>query len=309
MKYKKEARIGLVVTLAIATFLWGFNFLKGQNIFTTSKQYYAIYNNIGGLQKSSIVSASGYTVGTVTDIQFHRGNINSILVEISIDRKFKIPVNSIIEIYSTDFMGSKAVNLILGDAGKFAKENDTLVSKFEGDLNTLVSKKLMPLKDKTENLIVSTDSVMNIIRNTFTPETQKDIRMSISALRDLIESQKEKVAIILNNLESISENLEKSNKSYTNIVNNLSLITDSLKAANIKKVIDQSQVTLLQTNEILKKINTGEGTAGKLVNNDSLYISLQKTIKDLDILINDLKQNPKRYVHFSVFGSKEKQKK
>jgi phospholipid/cholesterol/gamma-HCH transport system substrate-binding protein len=306
MKFRKEARIGLIVTLALAMTFWGINFLKGRNIFTASQQYYAVYNNIGGLQKSSIVSANGYTVGSVTDIQFHRGNINSIVVEISIERRFKVPKNTIIEIYSTDFMGSKAVNLILGNSIEFAKQNDTLRSKFDGDLNTLVSKKLMPLKEKTENLIVSTDSVMNIIRNTFTTETQKDIKLSIQALRILIESQKEKVSIILNNLESISENLEKSNKSYTNIVTNLSDISDSLKAANIKKIIDQSQTTLQQTNEILNKLNSGKGTAGKLVNNDSLYFSLQKTISDLDKLINDLRENPKRYVHLSLFGSKDK---
>jgi phospholipid/cholesterol/gamma-HCH transport system substrate-binding protein len=309
MKFRKEARIGLVVTLAIAMFLWGVNFLKGRNIFTTSKQYYAVYNNIGGLQKSSIVTANGYTVGSVTDIQFHRGNINSIVVEISIERRFKLPVNTIIEIYSTDFMGSKAVNLILGNSKQFAKENDTLTSKFDGDLNTLVSKKLMPLKEKAENLIVSTDSVMNAIHHTFTPETQKDIRLSIHALRTLIESQKEKINIILNNLQSVSENIEKSNASYTNTINNLSIITDSIKKANIKSLIELAQNTLNQTNEVVKKINSGKGTAGQLVNNDSLYFALQKTANDLDILINDLKQNPKRYVHYSLFGSKEKNKK
>jgi phospholipid/cholesterol/gamma-HCH transport system substrate-binding protein len=309
MKFRKEVRIGLIVTLVAALLFWGVNFLKGRNIFTVSKQYYAVYNNIGGLQKSSIVSASGYTVGTVTDIEFHRGNINSIVVEISIDRKFKLPVNSVIEIYSTDFMGSKAVNLILGNSNKFAEQNDTLPSRFDGDLNTLVSKKLMPLKDKTENLIVSTDSVMTIIRNTFTLETQRDIRNSIRALRELIETQKEKITLIVSNLESISENIEKSNDSYTRIINNISDVSDSLKAANIKELIDKSKITLEQTNEILKKINAGHGTAGQLVNNDSLYYALQKTTTDLDGLINDLKQNPKRYVHFSVFGKKDKSKK
>jgi phospholipid/cholesterol/gamma-HCH transport system substrate-binding protein len=309
MKIRKEVKIGLTVTIAIALFLYGFNFLKGRNIFTISKQYYAVYNNIGGLQKSSIVSASGYTVGTVTDIQFHRGDINKIVVEISIDRRFKVPINSVIEIYSTDFMGSKAVNLILGNSNVFAKQNDTLLSKFEGDLNTLVSKKLMPLKDKTENLIVSTDSVMNIIRNTFTPETQRDIRLSIKSTRELIESQKEKITLILDNLESISVNLEKSNKAYTNIINNVSEISDSIKAADIKDLIDQSRLTLKETNEILDKINSGKGTAGKLVNNDSLYNAIQRTTNDLDSLIRDLKMNPKKYVHFSIFGSKDKKKK
>jgi phospholipid/cholesterol/gamma-HCH transport system substrate-binding protein len=305
MKFRKEASIGFIIIVALALFYWGINFLKGRNIFTTSTQYYAVYSNIGGLQKSSVVTASGYTVGTVTDIEFHRGNINKIVVEISIDRKFKIPSNSIIEIYSTDFMGSKAVNLILGDAETFAKQNDTLKSKFEGDINTLVSKKFLPLKDKAENLIVSTDSVMNIIRNTFTKETQQDLQSSIHALREIITLQKSKISLIVDNFESISENLEKSNKSFTHVVNNLSTITDSLKEADIKLVLDKTRQSLDQANEILKKINTGKGTMGQIINNDSLYNSLDKTVKDLDTLLLDLQEHPKRYVHFSIFGKKE----
>jgi len=305
MKFRKEVKIGFIVTAALALLFWGVNFLKGRNIFTTSTQYYAVFSNIGGLQKSSIVTANGYTLGTVTDIQFHRGNINSIVVEISIERKFKLPSNSVIEIYSTDFMGSKAINLNLGNSQVFAGESDTLASRFDGDLNTLVSKKLMPLKDKAERLIVSTDSVMNIINNTFTLQTQRDIQMTIASLRDVIVSQKEKIAKILENFESISVNLENSNKSFTNITNNLSSITDSLQAANLKQVIDRTNIAITQTNELLIKLNKGEGTIGQLVNNDSLYFALEKTIQDMDTLINDLRSNPKRYVHFSVFGKKK----
>jgi phospholipid/cholesterol/gamma-HCH transport system substrate-binding protein len=309
MKLQKETRIGIIITLVLGLLIWGLNFLKGRNIFTASKQYYAVFNDIGGLQISSIVSSHGYNVGQVSDIEFLPGNINKIVVEISIEHKFKIPKNSVVEIYSTDFMGSKAVNLIVGTSNEIARQNDTLISRFDGDLNTLVSKKLMPLKDKTENLIVSIDSVTSIIRNTFTPETQRDIRMSIAALRDLIQTQKEKIAEILNHMESIAQNLENSNKSVTNIIKNLSDVSDSLAEANLKTTVTEANKVLVQTNEILLKINGGKGSLGQIVNNDSLYNSLEKTIKDLDALIVDMNQNPKRYVHFSVFGSKDKKSK
>lgn len=306
MKLRKEVRIGLTVTIAIAFFIWGLNFLKGRNIFTASTQYYAIFTNIGGLQKSSIVSASGYNIGQVSEIDFIPGRTNHILVEISINRDFKIPKNTVIEIYGTDLMGSKAINLILGNATELASENDTLLSRFDGDLNTLVSKKLMPLKEKTENLIVSIDSVTTIIRNTFTLATQKDIRESIAGLRDLILSQKAKVQIILENFESISSNLEKSNRSITNTVNNLSQVSDSLAAADIKGAIDKTKAVLAKTDEILTKINNGQGTLGQMINNDSLYFTIEKTLKDIDSLVIDLNRNPKRYVQFSVFGRKDK---
>lgn len=309
MKLRKEVRIGLVVSIAIAFLIWGLNFLKGSNVFTTSRQYYAIFNNIGGLQKSSIVSANGYNVGQVSEIEFMPGNINHILVEISVERGFKLPDNTVIEIYSIDFMGSKAVNLILGNSPVFAGENDTLPARFDGDLNTLVSKKLLPLKDKAENLIVSIDSVMTIIRNTFTPETQKDIRRSIASLRELMESQKDRVQKILENFESVSQNLQASNQSITHIVDNISQVSDSLKAADIKDAIDKTKEVMAKTNLILEKINSGQGTMGQLLNNDSLYFSIEKTLRDIDSLVNDLNKNPKRYVHFSIFGKKDKTKK
>jgi phospholipid/cholesterol/gamma-HCH transport system substrate-binding protein len=309
MKLRKEVRIGLIVAIVMAFFIWGLNFLKGRNIFTTSKQYYAIFRNIGGLQKSSIVSANGYNVGQVSEIEFMPGNINHILVEISVERGFKLPKNTVIEIYSIDFMGSKAVNLILGNSPVIAQENDTLLSRFDGDLNTLVSKKLMPLKDKAENLIVSIDSVMTIIRSTFTPQTQKDIRLSIASLRELMESQKARVQTILENFESVSQNLQASNKSITKIVDNISQVSDSLAAADIKATIDKTREVLAKTNNILEKINSGQGTLGQLINNDSLYFSIEKTLNDIDSLVSDLNKNPKRYVHFSIFGKKDKTKK
>jgi phospholipid/cholesterol/gamma-HCH transport system substrate-binding protein len=305
MKLRKEVRIGLIITIVIAVFIWGLNFLKGRNIFTASTQYYAIFTDIGGLQKSSIVSASGYNIGQVSEIDFLPGRTNHILVEISINRNFKISKNTVVEIYSIDFMGSKAVNLILGNSPELAHENDTLLSRFDGDLNTLVSKKLMPLKDKAENLIVSIDSVMTIIRHTFTPETQKDIRESIASLKDLLKSQKIKVQAILENFESISENIQKSNKAITNTIDNLSQVSDSLAAADIKGAIDKTKAVLAKTDQILAKINDGKGTLGQMVNNDSLYLTIEKTLKDIDSLVTDLNRNPKRYVHFSVFGRKK----
>ncbi len=298
MKIPKEVKIGLIITLVLVVFIWGVNFLKGRNLFTTSNQYYAVFDAIGGLEKSARVGANGYTLGIVSDITFFPGNYKKILVEISVDRQFKIPKNTIIEVYSADFMGSKAINLVLGNSPVFAKDDDTLASRYEGDL----LKKLMPLKDRAENLIISIDSVMAIIRTTFNPETKRNVQRSIAAMDDLILSQKTKITLILDHLESISNNLASSNKSVTNIVNNLSSVSDSIAKADLKKVIDQTNFALSQSNDILLKINKGKGTIGKLVNNDSLYVVLEKTVKDLDNLLNDLNKNPKRYVHFSVFG-------
>ena len=305
MKIYKETKIGFFIVLIIAFFFWGFNFLKGRNLFTTHQQYYAIFNNVAGLQKSSVVSTNGYKIGTVSEISFLKGDATKIVVEISVERQFKLPKNSVVEIFSSDIMGTKAVNLVFSNSHEIASQRDTLPSRVADDLSSLVSKQIIPLKDKAEHLIVSIDSVMQIVNHTLTPKTQQSIQNSIFALEQLIVSEKQKINEILSNIESISGNLKNSNQSITNITKNLSSISDSIATSNLKKAIDQAGLALAQTNQILTKINSGKGSIGKLVNNDSLYNALNHSMMDLDSLLIDLKSHPKRYVHFSVFGKKD----
>jgi phospholipid/cholesterol/gamma-HCH transport system substrate-binding protein len=309
MNIRKEVKIGIVVTLVIAITIWGINFLKGKNIFTVSKQYYAVFNNIGGLQVSSEVSANGYTIGRVSDIQFVHGQISKIIVEVSIDRQFAIPSNSVVEIFSTDFMGSKAVNMILGSSNIAAKENDTLQGKFDGDISVLVTKKLLPIKEKGERLIESIDSVMAIIKGTFTPETQENIRKGVASLEQIIVTQRTRVSLIMENLQDISNNLKNSNDEVTNTIHNFSNLSDSLSQSNIKTAIQNANNVIYETNLLMQKLNQNQGSVGKLINEDSIYVSLEKTIKDLDLLLIDLKANPNKYVQFSLFGKSGKKTK
>jgi phospholipid/cholesterol/gamma-HCH transport system substrate-binding protein len=301
MKFYKESKIGIIIALALALLIWGLNFLKGRNLFTGSKQYYAVFSNIGGLKKTSTVSANGYNIGLVSDIFFSKGNINRIVVEILVDDQFKIPKNTIVEIYSTDILGSKAVQLELGDSKEIANKNDTLQSSFSGDLNSAIAS----IKNKAEHTIVTIDTMMSSFSQILTPETQKNVRLAIANLQDLIITEKLKISKVLDNVESITRNFENSNKSISNIMTNLSSVSDSLAAANLKNTIEKANITLTQTSEILTKINSGKGSLGQLVNNESLYLSLNRTIQDLDSLIVDLNNHPKRYVHLSIFGSKD----
>ena len=301
MKFYKESKIGIIIALAIALLIWGVNFLKGRNLFTGSNHYYAVFSNIGGLKKTSTVSANGYNIGLVSDIFFSKGNINKIIVEILVDDQFKIPKNTIVEIYSTDILGSKAVQLELGDSKEIMHKNDTLRSSFSGDLNSAIAS----IKNKAEHTIVTIDTMMTSFRQILTPETQKNIRLAIASLQDLIITEKQKISKVLDNVESITRNFENTNKSVSNIMTNLSAVSDSLAAANLKNTIEKANITLTQTSEILTKINSGKGSLGQLVNNESLYLSLHRTIQDLDSLIVDLNNHPKRYVHLSIFGSKD----
>lgn len=309
MKFQKEIKIGLIITAIIALFIWGLNFLKGRNLFTTQQQYYAVFDNIGGLQQSSSVSINGFKIGQVSEIRFMSSNLNKILVEISIQRQYKIPKNSVIEIVSADLMGTKAVNLVIGNSKFFAEKNDTLLSRAQIDLSTMVSNEILPLKAKAENLIVSIDSVMGIVRHTLTPETQRSMQRSIFAMESLIVGEKQKISQILSNLESISGNLDKNNKSINHIVKNVSNFSDSLASSDLKKAINQANLAMSQANLLLENINNGKGSIGQFVTNQSLYNSLHQSVKDLDSLLVDLNAHPKRYVHFSVFGAKDSKNK
>ncbi|NJO68227.1 MAG: hypothetical protein HC830_02200 [Bacteroidetes bacterium] len=203
-------------------------------------------------------------------------------------------------------MGSKAVNMLLGNSPVPAKENDTLPGKFDGDLSVLVTKKLLPIKEKGERLMESIDSVMTILRNTFTPETQDNIKRGVASLEEIIATQKVRVGVIMENLQEITENLNKSNSQISNTLDNFSNFSDSLQQSNIKTAIKNANDAIYETNLLMQKLNQNQGSVGKLINEDSMYYSLEKTIKDLDDLLIDLKTNPKKYLHFSVFGSSGK---
>ncbi|PLX21730.1 MAG: MCE family protein [Marinilabiliales bacterium] len=309
MKLNKETKIGIVAIIIIVCFIWGFNFLKGKNILSTSDTYYAIYNNIDGLEEASPVYVSGFKVGVVETIKLLGKKQDQIIVKFSVEEKIDLPVNTQAIIYPATLIAGKAIKLNLSNHKDYYSSGDTIIGVLEQDLVSSLSEELIPVKNKIENLLVSIDSVLEIFDN----QRKEDIRSSLDNLNTittemtlLLDSKNSKLATILNNVESISGNLKNNNEQITNILANFSSISDSLDQANIKSTILNANKTLAEFSEISYKINNGEGTIGMLVNNDSLYTNLNNLAADLDSLVIDLNENPKRYVHFSLFGKKEK---
>lgn len=315
MKLSKEFKIGLVFILAIALFVWGFNYLKGFDIFTKSKTYYAVYPRINGLIKSNPVSINGLRTGQVSDIYFEPDLSGLIVVEFVITTDLPIPNNSIVSIYSSDLMGSKAIEIILGNSNEYIQDGDTLPSKLEASLKEAVNQQIQPLKYKAEELIQSIDSVVIIIQSIFNKKAREDLAQSIQSIRqtfknienasfdidNLVTSQKNRLAEIFNNLELITGNLKNNNDNINNIINNFSTISDSLAKAEIPRTFNNINSTINDLAKIADKINKGEGTLGLLVNDDKLYNELQKSAADLNKLLEDIQQNPKKYVRFSLF--------
>lgn len=313
MKINKETKIGIFVTLVIAAFIWGLNFLKGRNLFTRENTFYAVYDNVGGLMESSKVIIHGYKVGKVDKIFFMSGHNDKIIVRLAIDKQFKIPKNSVAKIYSTDFMGTKAVDLILSDSKEYCNENDTLRSDFEQALIDQINDEILPVKFKAENLMMAIDTVLEDVHSVLNESTKKNISLTFrhvegisASVDDLLSSQKGRLAAIFYNIESISDNLKENNKYLTAAIHNLSATSDSLAKSNLKVAINNANASLEQTREIMSKINKGQGTLGLLVNDETLYTNLKNSSQQLDALVKDIKEHPSRYLHFSVFGKKEK---
>ena len=298
----KELKIGIVAILTIAILFIGVNYLKGLNVLNTNRNFYAKYENIGGLKVGSSVFVNGFQVGMVSNIDLLSSENKELLVTISIDQDFNISRNTICKIINQDLMGTKSINLVLGDDTDFAKVGDTLSSGIEGSLQDEVNSQILPLKIKTEELIGSIDSVMIIITTVLNKEARKNLTNSLQSLDQtfsLMSQTMIKVEQIIDQnderISSIIANLAGNNQEITNILNNFSDISDDIGKSNIKKL-------LTSLGDASEKINNSEGSIGMLINNKDLYLNLEKSSKELELLIKDIKENPSRYVNFSLIG-------
>ncbi len=308
----KELKIGLIAAFLIALLVWGINFLKGKDIFSRSSTYYALYDEIGGLEKASHVYLNGFKIGMVENLRLTGKNNKKILVRFTLSGNIKIPKNSRAIIYSDDLMGTKAMQLDFTDKETYYEPGDTIPSHYKQDLTKQLEQEIQPIKTKTENLITTVDSVLSIFDN----QTRKDIRHSVQNINStsnslksssekfdqLINDNNDNISSIIKNSDSLVTSLSKNKESINNTLNNFSSISDSLQNANLGKTIKHLEQTLASTDSILADIQEGKGSAGKLMKNDSLYNNLNETSSSLNKLLEDIKENPKRYINISVFG-------
>jgi phospholipid/cholesterol/gamma-HCH transport system substrate-binding protein len=321
-KLTREFKIGVTFIVTLAAFYWGVNFLKGTDIFSSTRKIYAIYPKIAGLNRSNPVTINGLNVGKVSNIEFKNDTSRFLVVEMSITHNVPISKNSIAQIYSSDLLGSKAVEIKLGNSVDLVKDGDTLRSDSKGSLEDEVSRQVLPLKMKAESLMGSFDTLLNILNQVMNEQTRdnliksfasihntiKHLEITTSTIDTIVTNQKDRMSAIITNIESITRNIKNNNQQITNAINNVSKMTDTLSAANLSKTILTTQRALKNFEEITDKINKGHGSLGMLVNNDSLYNQLEGSSRNLNLLLQDLKAHPKKYVQVSVFGRKDKSK-
>lgn len=302
MKISKEVRVGFFSLLGIALLIWGYNFLKGTNILYKSKTLYTVYPSVAGLAKSSPILVNGFQVGVVESIYFHPNNSGEIVVRLVItETDFLIPNNSVASLVSLDFLGSKAIALQIGNSGKDVVTGDTLIADLEKSMLDGMSEQILPIKDKAEKLMISLD------------KTLAQLDVVLKDVDDVLnEKNKQRFSDALLNLNAtivsykdVAESMNSSMKTLQPTLKNFRTFSDSLAALEMNETLQKAQATFDDMSVIMAKIKNGEGSMGQLINNDSLYFNLQSATKDLDKLLIDMKENPKRYVHFSIFGRKD----
>jgi phospholipid/cholesterol/gamma-HCH transport system substrate-binding protein len=317
---KKEVKTGIIVIIALGMLIFGLNFLKGINLFTHTKVIYAVYNDVQGVVPSNPIVVNGFHVGQIKSIEIEPNTSGRIVVTMQItNTEVKIPKNSVAKIFSSDFLGSKAIELDLGTSADLIKDGDTLTSSVEESIKETVDKQVLPLKKKVESLISSLDTTIGIIDGIFNSTTRDNLTQSIKSIRvslghientsvsvdQLMGSEKTHISSILEKVDEISTTLANNSKNLSKIITNFSNISDTIAKANIHKTLQNADSALYYTSQIMGRIFRGQGNIGKITTDTALYNRLARASDDLDKLMIDFKAHPKRYVHFSVFGKKD----
>ena len=283
-------------------FIIGFSYLKGNHVFISDRTFYAIYDDVEGISKGTPVTISGFNVGSIQNIEFFNDS-EKLLVKFRVENKINFSKNSIAQIYETGLIGGKALAVIT-KPGIIAKSGDTLSSAIAPGLTELVNDKLSPLQEKIESTFVSADSLLIAINNILDNQTQSNIKNTFEDLSETVENVKFSTSKFENLLE------ENENK-ISNIINRIDITSSNLSNfsnsfADLEKTIENFSKTSDNLNLILSEISSGNGTFNKLIFDDSIVNSLNSASENINLLLEDLRLNPKRYVHFSLFGKKNK---
>ena len=310
----KEFKIGFFGVAMIAVLYWGINFLKGTDIFTSTKKYYAVYDQVNGLEASASVVIKGFKVGTVSNMSYDPKHSDNIILEFSIKSKYQIPDNSTARIFSEGIMSGKAVEIQLGNSQNYLNQGDTLYLTADKDFFEVAGSEFDFLKQKLNDVATTAVATLENL-NKILEDNGQNLGRTVSNvasitenLNNVVESEKSSIKGIIDNLDALSLSLKQKSGQIDNIINNVETFSDSLSKSNIPTLISEITITMNSLNSTIEKINSGDGTVGKFVNDQQLYNSLVSASTNLSLLLADLKENPQRYVHFSLFGGGKKNK-
>ncbi|GAA4323716.1 MlaD family protein [Pontixanthobacter gangjinensis] len=303
LKYSREVKTALLAIIAIVLLIFGYSFLKGENLLDNSRTFYAVYDDVEGLSPSSEVTINGLKVGKITSIDFLNSS-GDLLVTFTVKNDFKFSRSSEAQIYGGGIIGGKSLAIVpkYEKGVDWAESGDTLSGVKEEGIMELVNDRLTPLQNKLEGTIVSADSMLTAINQILDDSTRNNIRGTFRNLDATVAS----FQVTANELQGIVQgNSEKLDRTFTNLdemSTNFNKFSDTLTNMNINKITTNLEKVIADFEAVSNKLNNGNGTAAKLINDDAVYNNLDRATKQLEELLQDVKLNPKRYVHFSVFG-------
>lgn len=296
MKHSKELKIGVAFVAALALLVYGINFLKGINLFSPTNTYYLVYDNLDGLVISNGVYIKGYKVGQVKDIKYDFKKEHPFIVEIIINDDIELPTGSVANLYDASMLGGKGINLVLGSENKHFASGDTLPTDTEKGLVGALAEVVPTLQTTIEHVdsaVVSVNSLLN------SDEIAHSLE-NIEAVTSELKSTSKRLDYMMN--VEIPPVISKADKTLANI----NSISEQLNEADYKRIMSGIDTAIQNVQGIASKFNSPEGTVGQLLTNHSLYDSINTTIGSVNALVIDLKANPKKYVHFSLFGGSKK---
>lgn len=298
MKITQELKIGVITIIGITLLIWGINYLKGSNLLHNSRVFYVKYENVDGLTSGRPVIINGLQVGRVSEIMFSPNMTGNLIVKLELENNFQFSNNSLAKIYGADLIGTKSILIDVREGTSMALSGDTLIGKVEPTITTLLNNEMQPVKVKLESLMKSIDIASNNFINLTGGKNKLNIEKTIYNLNKNLE-----------NLTIVTGSLKENNSKIDSIFSNASIIsqkmmafTKSLDKVEAGEVINNINKTVKEFDEILSLANKGNGSISKMLHDKELYDNLTSSAKELQELLQDIKINPKRYVHISVFG-------
>jgi len=306
LKLSREVKTGILAIGAILLFIFGYSYLKGTNLLEKNRTFYVKYENVEGLSKSAPVTINGFKVGKIKNIDFGN-NSGGLIVSFTVEKDFDFSKNSLVRIYSSGLIGGKSLGIYLEyDRGNIAKSGDTLKGETEAGMLDQVTKALGPLERKVNNTLATLDTLLLSFTALVDEDTRTDLKEAISNLNQTLISLNG-ASGSLNSL--LANNTNKLDRTFSNLditASNFAKLSDSLAQIEPGQIIKNLEQATSKLNVIVSRVDNGEGSIGKLLKDEQVYENLEGATKQLEELLQDLKLNPKRYVHFSLFGKKDK---
>lgn len=310
MLKSNELKVGFLALMAFLILYFGFNFLKGNDIFSSSKTYYVQYDNVDGLIASNQVLVNGVEVGKVKKVSLVPEKGNKILIELRLNKSLLVPDKSIAILSDGALLGGKIIRLELLGSGTLP-EGAFIMGMREKGLTSLLKERALPVISNADSLLISFRQISKKFDNTGTyldallKNSNKAVVSINGSVTDLVAENKANIIQITGNMRALSNSLVETEKQLKPLLTKFNTIADSLQAVKIGETLNLANKAVGSLQRIVSKLEKGQGTAGKLLNNDSLYVGLNKALSDLDKLLLDVRLQPKRYVNISVFGKKD----